>query len=147
MKPIPVIARHRSMRLLALPLVLVLASCGASSGAVRDATSDRLLAAADSAAHRNGGEAKHVEAVETTRGKAADLTGHSNQNQDEDVWVVQVSGDHYRCDVCSHPAGAQAPRGDVITIVLRASDFQATDGGLGPRTELSAFGEVRVLRG
>jgi hypothetical protein len=135
------------MRLHALPLVLVLAACGGSPGPVHDATSARLLAAADSAAQRNGGEAKHVEAVETTRGKAADLTGHSNQNQGEDVWVVQVSGDHYRCDVCSHPAGAQAPRGDFITIVLRASDFEGTDGGLGPKTDLSAFGEVRVLRG
>ena len=139
------------MRLFALPLTLVVAAsfsaCGSHAGSVRDATTERLLAVADQAAKRDGGEAKRVEAVRTTRGTAADLTGHSNQNQGEDVWVVQVSGDHFRCDLCSHPYGATAPTGDYITIVLRASDFEGTDGGLGPKTDLSAFGEVRVLRG
>ncbi|MFN2538197.1 MAG: hypothetical protein ABR549_08600 [Mycobacteriales bacterium] len=127
-----------------------LAACGTSS-ALSSGTDDpvkaKLLAAADAAAKHNGGEAKHVEAVETTRGKAADLTGHSNLDQSEAVWVVQVSGDHYVCGTCSVPAGASGPQGDYITIVLRASDFEGTDGGLGPRaTDLAALGDVQVLR-
>jgi hypothetical protein len=134
-------------------VALLLAACGtASSGpnagaGAHDPVQQRLLAAADAAAKNNGGAAKYVEAVETTRGTAADLTGHSNQNQAEQVWVIQVSGDDYTCNVCSRPAGASAPKGKYITIVLRASDYESTDGGLGPApTDLSAFGHVEVLR-
>jgi hypothetical protein len=106
----------------------------------------KLLAAADAAARSNGGEAKRVEVVQTTRGKAANLTGHGSQNQGEAVWVVQVSGDHYVCGLCSNP-GATVPKGDYITIVLRVSDYEDTDGGLESRaTDLAAMGDVQVLR-
>jgi hypothetical protein len=140
-----------SPSLAAVALVLSLSACGSQSASVAadgdESAKARLLAAADAAAKRNGGEAKRVEAVETTRGKAADLTGHSNQNQSEGVWVVQVSGDHYLCGACSVPYGGTAPKGDYVTIVLRASDFESTDGGLGPQaTDLAALGEVKVLR-
>src|SRR4051812_19101107 len=130
--------------------VLTLAACGTSSAGSTtgsDVPKDRLLAAADRAAKGDGGEAKYVEAVETTRGTAADLTGHSNENQAEQIWVIQVSGDDYSCNVCSHPFGASAPSGKFITLVLRASDFEGTDSGIGPSsTDLSAFGRVEVLR-
>ena len=140
------------MRLqLAFPTVLLaVAACGTSSagsGLGSDVPKDKLLAAADRAATNNGGEAKYVEAVKTTRGTAADLTGHSNLDQGEPIWVVQVSGDDYTCNVCHHPSGASAPRGKYITIVLRASDFESTDGGLGPSaTDLTKLGDVQVLR-
>lgn len=139
-------------RLVTVALALSLSACGSQSASVAadgdPSAKARLLAAADAAANRNGGKAKRVEAVETTRGKAADLTGHSNQNQNESVWVVQVSGDHYLCDLCSVPYGAKAPQGDYITIVLRSSDFENTDSGLGSQaTDLAALGEVKVLRG
>jgi hypothetical protein len=135
----------------AAAVVLALSACGSASSSLSagtgDSTKDRLLTAADAAAKSNSGEAKHVEAVETTRGKAADLTGRSNLDQSEVVWVVQVSGDHYICGACSMPAGASAPQGDYLTMVLRASDFQSTDGGIGPHaTDLSALGDVQVLR-
>jgi hypothetical protein len=138
-------------KLAAVAVVLTLSACGSASAAlsagVGDSTKDRLLTAADAAAKGNSGEAKHVEAVKTTRGKAADLTGHSNLDQSEAVWVVQVSGDRYICGACSMPSGASAPQGYYITMVLRASDFVSTDGGLGPRaTDLSALGDVQVLR-
>ena len=135
-------------RLLMCLLVVLLASCGTSdSPGSDDPATQHLLAAAERAAKNNGGEAKHVEAVKTTRGKAADLTGHSNLDQTEEVWVVEVSGDDYTCNVCSHPNGAGAPKGRYITLVLRASNFEYTDGGLGPEAiDLSAFGAVEVLR-
>ncbi len=131
--------------------MLSLAACGTQSGQTaadsQDPTTAKLLAAADAAAKSDDGEAKHVEAVKATRGKAADLTGHSSDNQDEVVWVVQVSGDHYTCGACSVPAGAHAPSGDYLTLVLRASDLMGTDGGIGPKaTDLSALGKVEVLR-
>lgn len=117
-------------RLAAVAVLLSLSACGSQSATLAahrsDSTNGRLLAAADAAAKSNGGEARRVEAVETTRGKAADLTGHSNLDQSEVVWVVQVSGDHYVCGACSMPAGATAPKGDYITMVLRASDFEST---------------------
>jgi hypothetical protein len=141
-----------SPNLAALAVVLSLSACGSQSASLaangNDSTKARLLAVAEAAAKGNGGEAMRVEAVETTRGTAADLTGHSNLDQSEDIWVVQVSGDHYICGACSMPRGATAPTGDYITVVLRASDFESTDGGLGPHaTDLAALGDVQVLRG
>ena len=145
--------RLMTMKLFGIVLLaaLTLTSCGSGSapslGDEKVPDRNRLLAAADAAAHSDGGKARKVEAVETTRGKAADLTGHSNLDQSEVVWVVQVSGDHYGCGACRIPAGASPPQGDYITMVLRASDFESTDGGLGPRaTDLSALGDVQVLR-
>lgn len=135
-----------------LPVVLaasMLAACGTASSlsAPADPARDKLLAAADRAAKANGGTARHVEAVETTRAKAADLDGHSNRDQTEAIWVVQVSGDHYICGACSMPPGAKAPEGDYITMVLRASDYESTDGGMGPRAaNLASMGDVEVLR-
>lgn len=135
-----------------IAVLLLLSACGSRSAPLSDDEDDstrvRLLAAADAAANNDGGVARRVEAVETTRGKAAELTGHSNVDQSEVIWVVQVSGDHYVCTACSMPAGARAPQGDYITMVLRASDFESTDGGIGPRaTDLTGLGDVQVLRG
>ena len=140
-----------SLRLATFAAVLSLSACGTQSGTAAgdvgdEATKVRLLAAADAAAKGDGGVARRVEAVETTRGKAADLTGHSNLDQSEALWVVQISGDHYVCSACSVPYGAAAPEGDYITIVLRASNFENTDGGLGPATDLAPLGDVQVLR-
>jgi hypothetical protein len=136
--------------LAALVVIASLSGCGSEGmpvAAGEASTAQRLLAAADAAAKSNGGRAKHVEAVETTRGKAAELTGHSNSDQSEVVWVVEVSGDRYVCGACSMPAGAAAPHGDHLTMVLRAADFQSTDGGIGPAaTDLAALGDVQVLR-
>jgi hypothetical protein len=137
--------------LTALVAALSLTACGqeraASSADGSGIPKDRLLAAADAAAERSGGEAKRVEAVETTRGTAADLTGHSNLQQEEKVWVVQVSGDEYLCGACSVPYGASAPTGKYLTLVLRASDYENTDFGMSPNaTRLAAFGPVAVLR-
>jgi hypothetical protein len=138
-------------RLTALAVAVCLSGCGSQPASlatgVSDSTKHRLLAAADSAAKSNGGKAKRVEAVETSRGKASDLTGNSNLDQSEKLWVVQVSGDHYVCGLCSHPSGVKSPQGDYITLTLRASDFAGTDFGLSPRaTDLAALGEVHVLR-
>lgn len=140
-----------SLPLAALAVAVSLTACGSGSAALSSGGSDaqkgRLLAAADAAAKNNGGKARHVEAVETTRGTAADLTGHSNLSQDEKVWVVQVSGDDYSCGGCSHPAGASSPSGKYLTLVLRAADYEGTDFGISPKpTDLAAFGHIQVLR-
>ena len=108
-----------------------------------------ILAAADQAAKDDGGLARRVEAVKTTRGVADDYTGHGNQNRDEVVWVVEVSGSHYVCRHCSAPSGdVPAPRGDYFFMVLRASDWVGTDGGLEDQpSDLGKLGKVEVLRG
>lgn len=130
-------------------VILLVAACGSGTGG-QDNTNperERLLAAADAAAKRNDGKARRVEVVKTTRGEAADLTGHGNQAQREEVWVVQVSGDYYVCELCSRPAGASSPEGRFMTLVLRVSDFEGTDFGMSPRpTDLARYGEVEVLR-
>jgi hypothetical protein len=154
-KPSSPLLRPRRMRLFlplaALAVAVSLTACGSGSAALSSGGSDaqkgRLLAAADAAAKNNGGKARHVEAVETTRGTAADLTGHSNLSQDEKVWVVQVSGDDYSCGGCSRPAGASSPSGKYLTLVLRAADYEGTDFGISPKpTDLAAFGHIQVLR-
>jgi hypothetical protein len=139
------------LRLMAgVALALLAPACGSGSTtrfAEGDQVRERLLAAADAAAEANDGEARQVEAVKTTRGIAADVTGHSNQAQDEEVWVVQVSGDAYTCKFCSGPPGAKTPTGRYLTLVLRASDFEGTGSGIGPNgSDLSRFGDVEVLR-
>lgn len=142
--------RGRLTAIVALCLTLACAACG-SSGSTRltVASSDKsaLLAAADRAAKFDGGHAKRVEAVQTTRGRAADLTGHGSTNQNEPVWVVQVSGDQYTCGACSVPDGAVAPTGHYITLVVKASDLTSTDSGLAESaTDLAGLGDVQVLR-
>lgn len=129
--------------------MLLVASCGSGTGGgvIGDSERDRLLAAAEAAADANSGKARRVEVVKTTRGEAADLIGHSNQAQAEEVYVVQVSGDDYTCHVCRRPPGASSPKGRFITVVLRAGDYESTGSGLGPTaTDLTRFGEVEVLR-
>ena len=108
-----------------------------------------ILAAADRAAKGNGGVARRVEAVKTTRGGADEYTGYPGQNRDEVVWVVQISGSHYLCRVCSTPRNnLRAPRGDYITLVLRASDWEGTDAGMAAQpSDLRKLGKVQVLRG
>jgi hypothetical protein len=45
------------------------------------------------------------------------------------------------------PRRAAAPGGRFITLVLRASDFESTDSGIGPTaTDLRPLGHVEVLR-
>lgn len=136
-----------------LPVLLAastLSACGTASSlsAPADPARDKLLAAADTAAKANGGTARHVEVVETTRARAADLDGHSNRDQNEAIWVVQVSGDEYVCNFCHGPRGAKPPTGRYIHLLLRASDFAVTDSGLGSGADdLSPLGDVQVLRG
>lgn len=135
----------------AVALVLSISACDSHSAseavAGKDSVKARLLAAADVAAKTNGGGAKRVEAVETTRGKAAEFTGHSNLNQTERVWVVQVSGDDYHCWGCPHPQGAATPSGRYLTLVLRGADYHSTDFGITSKAaDLAVLGNVEVLR-
>ena len=144
-----------SMRWLpGLLVLLLLAACGQSGaggsvaiGGPDPSVQRRLLQAADRAAGANNGRAERVEAVASTRSKANMLLSGATGMSDEDVWVVQVQGT-FVCDVCSRPRGAAAPTGHFITMVLRQSDFETTDSGIGPnKSDLSKLGAVTVLRG
>lgn len=129
----------RSVLLLALSLTLV--ACGSETGTPATAASDdghveRLLAMADEAAERNGGEPLRVEAVETTRRAAEGLSGSSTNQPDVAVWVVQVSGSDYSCDACSVPLGAEAPRGRYLTLVPTVDTYKGTLFGISPTVEV-----------
>jgi hypothetical protein len=116
------------------------------AGGPDESVRHRLLAAADHAAAASNGNAGRVEAVESTRSKANELLSGATGMSDEDVWVVQVEG-VFVCTVCHHPPGAAAPTGHFITMVLRQSDFESTDSGIGPqKSDLSKLGDVTVLR-
>jgi hypothetical protein len=60
------------------------------------------------------------------------------------VWVIQVEGStEFVCNACSRPAGAAAPRGTFLTLVVDATTFQGLDGGIGPtRAGLGQLGTV-----
>lgn len=139
----------RSVLVLVLGLALV--ACG--SAAATPAGSDdghveRLLALADEAAERNGGEALRVEVVETTRRAAEGLSDSSSNQPDVAVWVVQVSGSEYLCDGCSRPYGAEAPRGRYLTLVPTVDAYEGTSFGISPQPkDLASLGPVEVLRG
>jgi hypothetical protein len=141
---------NRTVRLAMVLIATMTASCGwhALPGAHGDSAIHRqLLAAADAAVARTDGEAKVVEAVQTTRGKMRGLAGYSDEHPDEVVWVLQVSGDEYVCGGCSAPFNAALPKGRYITEVLRASDLSVTEFGLGPTgAALSRLGKVERLR-
>ena len=81
---------------------------------------ERLLAMADEAAERNGGEAKLIEAVKTTRRAAEGPSGSTSNQPDVAVWVVQVRGGEHSCEACSVPQGAEAPKGRYLTLVPTA---------------------------
>lgn len=148
-------------RLSLIPLlVAALTACGSGTGdgvprsgpvpataASEDEHVERLLELADEAAERNGGEAKLVEAVRTTRRAAEGLSGSASNQPDVPVWVVQVSGTDYSCDGCSVPQGAEAPRGRYLTLVPTVDTYEGTSFGISPRPkDLAALGPVEVLR-
>jgi hypothetical protein len=140
----------RSVLLLALSLALVACGNETATSATSDSGDrhvDRLLALADEAAERHGGEALYVEAVETTRRTAEGLSGSTSNQPDVAVWVVQVSGSEYACEACSKPQGAEAPEGRYLTLVPTADTYEGTSFGISPEPkDLASLGEVEVLR-
>lgn len=138
------------MNRLLLVLILAVPACGSETATTAgrdDGHVERLLAMADEAAERNGGEALRVEAVETTRRAAEGLSGSSTNQPDVAVWVVQVSGSDYSCAACSVPFGAEAPRGRYLTLVPTADTYEGTSFGISPEPkDLASLGEVEVLR-
>ena len=137
-------------------LVAGLAACGASDGHQERAAGPdagvqpaaaQLLTLADQAASRNGGEAVLVQAARSTRGSAELLSGSTTNQPDVPVWVVQVSGSDYVCELCSGPSGGAAPKGRFLTMVYEADDFESTSFHMSPTAyDLASLGPVQVLR-
>ena len=143
--------RRMDMKVVALALVgLLLTACGSEDAPATqqgDGHKDRLLALADEAARGNGGEAKVVEAVKTTRRAVERMEGSSSNQPDVPVWVVQVSGSDYTCGACSIPVGAKAPIGSYLTLVPTVGAYETTSFGIhASRQDLASLGEVEVLR-
>ncbi|WP_194923082.1 hypothetical protein [Catenulispora pinisilvae] len=113
-------------------------------GTVSSATLARLARLADAAASAEGGVARSAEAVRSTR-RAANLAMGGDvvaTDPGEAVWAIEVVGKApFVCDSCSVAPGAKAPQGTVITMVLDASSFTATDSGLSDQVpNLAALG-------
>jgi hypothetical protein len=69
--------------------------------------------------------------VRTTRAVALHLMGEmSSGNPVEPVYVAVARG-RFNGAAASHPAGAPAPHGTTLVVVLDAQTYQVTDWGLG----------------
>jgi hypothetical protein len=149
-----VVNTRRLPAVMPLLVALLLSACGtkAASNVTSNATSndghrERLLAMADEAAHGNGGEAKVVVVVRTTRREAERLSGLSSNQPNVPVWVVEVSGSDYTCGACSPPAGASEPTGRYLTLVPTTDTYKPTSFGIHPKhQDLASLGTVEVLR-
>ena len=101
---------------------------------VSSSTLARLAQVADEAASAQGGVAKSAEAVRSTR-RAANVAMNGDivdTDPNEAVWAIVVVGKApFVCADCSVMAGAKAPQGTVITLVVDASSFNGLDSGLG----------------
>jgi hypothetical protein len=108
-----------------------------------------LLAAVDREARAEGGHAVHVEVVRSTRAAAVRYTMGDGVTGDTPVWVVQAEGDGvFTCAGCHTPAGAKAPTGRVITLVVADPGLGGLDFGLDDTPkDLSQLGPVVRLRG
>lgn len=114
--------------------------------ATHDPVREHLLALADEVAAGNGGRARDVEAVRTTR-TGVEGPGTTYQPGVE-VWLLQVGGDDYLCTSCSAPSGASLPRGRYLTLAVTVDGYRTTSFGVSPvPRELAALGEVQLLRG
>jgi len=115
--------------------------------AIPPATMARLRAAARSAAQDNGGVARRVVVVETSRSSMGRALGATVAGPDALVWVVEVGGS-FRCgrECFGSPPGA-APTGtaiveDLVVSTLTVSDFSLQRHWI----DLSHLGSVHVLR-
>lgn len=151
---------------LALVCAVILAACAsASSPAPATSSTSRLAAArtqdvdpqlqrrlwelATHAARSDGGGVAVAEAVRSTHATAVRVTMGDIVQGNQPVWVIQVEGrTEFVCNACSRLAGAAAPRGRFLTLVVDATTLQADDGGIGPtRADLGQLGTVIDLHG
>ena len=119
---------------------LTVAACGgataATGRAVPASAVPRLTAIAERAARLNGD--RHptwATAVLTTHSQAlrsATPGDFVSNRRAIPVYLVTIHG-HFVCDTCTGPAGAKAPRGTYISVVVDAKSFTGMDFGLSPK--------------
>jgi hypothetical protein len=104
----------------------------------------RLWELATHAARSDGGDVATAEAVPSTHATAVRVTMGDIVQGNQPVWVIQVQGrTQFVCNACSRPAGAAAPRGRFLTLVVDATTLQTLDDGIGPTgADLGQLGTV-----
>ncbi|MEA5055426.1 MAG: hypothetical protein VB093_18570 [Propionicimonas sp.] len=88
-----------------------------------------------------------AEAVLTTRGRAEAALDSQSQPSEagQAVWLLQLRG-LFVCDSCSRPAGAEAPVGSAVQLVLDATSFEGSTFGLTREAvDLVSLGTVVAL--
>ena len=146
--------------------VLAAAACGSVSGTTvtashRPAVAEpgqpvpasavhRLTAIASRAVKLNGGQpVAWATAVVTTHARAltSATPGDTTPGAKTIVYLVTIKG-HFVCNLCSGPAGAHAPIGTYLSIVIDAKNFEGTDSGISPKpppVSPARFGPVTDL--
>jgi len=156
---------RRARWLMWLIPALTAAACGSASGATashRPAVPEpgkpvpasavhRLTAIADRAVTLNGAHpVAWATAVVTTHAKAltSATPGDTTPGGKVIVYLVTIKG-RFVCGLCSVPAGAHAPTGTYLSLVIDAKTFEGTDSGISPKPPplLAAhFGPVTYLK-
>lgn len=79
--------------------------------------------------------------VFATRRHEANIAGGAGTGVpgSQPVYLVIARG-HFVCSGCSGPAGAAAPRGNVIMMVLDRRTLRGLDGGIGGHVNTSGVG-------
>jgi hypothetical protein len=141
----------------AMALVLSAAGCTKTSGAagasIPASVTGRLTAIARHAATANSDPTPEwITAVRTTHAKAltvatpGDLVPGSGKDP---VFLITMRG-HFTANDVSRPAGAKAPTGQYLSLILDARTFEELDFGLGPQppsAALASLGRLTYLSG
>jgi hypothetical protein len=90
-----------------------------------------LLKIAIGAARGEGTAPETIAAVRSTHAHAVRVIMQAEVSGTEPVWVLQIKTTHeFACRSCSRPAGAAAPRGRYIQLVLDAPSLRTLDTGI-----------------
>lgn len=108
---------------------------------------DAIRQQAMETAKGNGDDHATAQAVRTTFVNAERASDSGTDNvPDHAVWLVQLTGT-FVCNSCSHPAGAKAPSGQYITVIVNAvPPYDSSVFGIGNRkVDLAKLGTVVTL--
>lgn len=142
---------HTPLSIALVSLFLVLGACASGTNTTRmhgvgSQLRRQLWELATRAAHSHVATA---EAVRSAHARAVRVTMGDVVHGNQPVWVIQVGGRReFVCNACSRPAGAAAPRGRFLLLVVDATTLKAFDSGIGPtHADLGQLGTVIDLHG
>jgi hypothetical protein len=116
----------------------------AFSAAGADAAMTKVVT--DLAVANGGADPQSISYVKTTRQAASDLTGQSQLDSDQPVYLAVATG-KFVGTVAKTPKGSPKPEGTTMTVAVDPATGRITDWGIeGQQVSLSGLGEVHAVR-